>query len=77
MHQTCQILDMLRPLWASHGLQHRRHTKIWKSITSIENPTVKLVTDMQEPETRTLCELYTPWVNQASILEVQDLKDWV
>lgn len=76
MHQTCQSLDTLRPLWADHGLQHYRRTKIWKSITSQENPTQELVAQMREPEARTLCELYAPWANQASIPESHRLQDY-
>ncbi|KAJ5595016.1 uncharacterized protein N7459_001224 [Penicillium hispanicum] len=63
MIQTCQALDNLRPLWADHGLRHYRRIALWNSIVQQTDPSKELATCMQEPEARTLNDLYSPWAN--------------
>ncbi|KAJ5105691.1 hypothetical protein NUU61_003038 [Penicillium alfredii] len=61
MTQTCLSLDNLRPLWINHGLQYHRRMQLWRSLTSQHNFRPGILTRVQEPEARTLAELYAPW----------------
>ncbi|KAJ5801125.1 uncharacterized protein N7518_003193 [Penicillium psychrosexuale] len=63
MVQTCQALDNVRPLWANQGLQYHKKIILWDSIVGQSDPSTKSKTasSIQEPEARTLSQLYAPW----------------
>lgn len=66
MIQTCQSLDALRPLWAYNGLHHHGHLQAWDSLVTQRQPSQQLAIQFQEPEARTLRQLYAPWANERS-----------
>lgn len=61
MAQTCQSLDNLRPLWANQGLQYHRRIELWDSLVEQPDPSKETAIAIQEPEARTLSQLYAPW----------------
>ncbi|KAF9252833.1 hypothetical protein LCP9604111_359 [Penicillium roqueforti] len=63
MAQTCQALDNVRPLWANQGLQYHKKIILWDLIVGQSDPSTKSKTasSIQEPEARTLSQLYAPW----------------
>lgn len=60
LRQTCDSLKSLSPLWASQGLQYYRRIKLWDDLIGNKHPQ-ETVARIQEPEARTLSELYAPW----------------
>lgn len=66
MIQTCQSLDALRPLWAHNGLHYRSLINVWDSLMNQAQPSQDVVLQFQEPEARTLEQLYAPWADQRS-----------
>ncbi|GIJ92739.1 hypothetical protein Asppvi_002017 [Aspergillus pseudoviridinutans] len=60
LRQTCDSLKSLSLLWASQGLQYYRRIKLWDNLIGNKHPQ-ETVARIQEPEARTLSELYAPW----------------
>ncbi|KAL2824344.1 hypothetical protein BDW59DRAFT_147523 [Aspergillus cavernicola] len=58
--QTSDALMTLSPLWASHGLQYYKRARLWDNLTG-GSEQLETVSRMQEPEARTLSQLYAPW----------------
>ncbi|KAE8144257.1 hypothetical protein BDV25DRAFT_145813 [Aspergillus avenaceus] len=58
--QTCASLKNLSPLWASQGLQYYKRLRLWNDLVKSES-LEEVVQHIQEPEARTLSELYAPW----------------
>ncbi|KAJ5088725.1 hypothetical protein N7456_012341 [Penicillium angulare] len=60
MIQTCLVLDSLQPLWGHQGLEYYRRIELWDSLISQDRPCRDTVLRIQEPEARTLEQLYVP-----------------
>ncbi|KAH8434444.1 DUF3638 and DUF3645 domain-containing protein [Aspergillus melleus] len=58
--QTCASLKNLSPLWASQGLQYYKRLRLWNDLVKSES-LEEVAQHIQEPEARTLSELYAPW----------------
>ncbi|KAL3478443.1 hypothetical protein BJX99DRAFT_107001 [Aspergillus californicus] len=58
--QTSDALTSLSPLWASHGLQYYKRVQLWDTLAG-GSEQLETVSRMQEPEARTLSQLYAPW----------------
>ncbi|RAL06801.1 uncharacterized protein BO97DRAFT_447317 [Aspergillus homomorphus CBS 101889] len=59
--QTCNVFKSLAPLWASQGLQYHKRQIAWDKLLRAESPPQEAIRHMQEPEARTLSQLYAPW----------------
>ncbi|KAL1966361.1 hypothetical protein VTN77DRAFT_4503 [Rasamsonia byssochlamydoides] len=57
---------------AFQGLQHHRRTRLWESLVSEDGVPNEIVCHFQEPEARTLLQLYAPWTSQPSTLETDE-----
>lgn len=60
LRQTCGSLRTLKPLWASQGLSYYKRIKLWDDLVG-NTDSQETVARIQEPEARTLSELYAPW----------------
>lgn len=65
LRQTCENLEILRPLWAWQGLHYHRRVRLWNDLVAKEDMSRDIVLQMQEQEARTLLQLYAPWETQA------------
>ncbi|KAF9894293.1 hypothetical protein FE257_007796 [Aspergillus nanangensis] len=61
LEQTSESLKALSPLWASHGLQYYKRIKLWDTLVNGNETQQEVVSKLQEPEARTLSQLYAPW----------------
>lgn len=75
MIQTCQTLDNLRPLWANQGLQYHKKTRLWDLLVEQRIPAKETVSSMQEPEARTLSQLYAPWNEDKEITSTYNIAE--
>ncbi|KAI9369296.1 hypothetical protein BJX61DRAFT_549716 [Aspergillus egyptiacus] len=60
LRQTCESLKALKPLWASQGLSYYKRIRLWDDLVGNIDPQ-ETVARIQEPEARTVSELYAPW----------------
>ncbi|KAJ0423879.1 hypothetical protein BJY00DRAFT_309697 [Aspergillus carlsbadensis] len=74
LEQTCDQLERLQPLWATQGLNHLRVMKIWNALNLEEGNLPAAVGRIQEPESKTLLQLYAPWEEgRHAIADIQEL----
>ncbi|KAL2825471.1 hypothetical protein BDW59DRAFT_161697 [Aspergillus cavernicola] len=72
LEQTCDYLEKLQPLWAWQGMQHFRFMQAWEAL--ITDTPKALVAKVQEPEAKTLFQLYAPWEKSPYSLDtIQEL----
>ncbi|CAI7605762.1 unnamed protein product [Penicillium glandicola] len=74
--QTCQTLDNLRPLWANQGLQYLKKISLWDLLVEEGATSTEIATSMQEPEARTLSQLYAPWEKDKLITSGDKTPEW-
>ncbi|KAL2845426.1 hypothetical protein BJY01DRAFT_247690 [Aspergillus pseudoustus] len=60
LEQTCDQLERLQPLWATQGLSHFRTMQTWATLNPEDENLPNAARRFQEPESRTLLELYAP-----------------
>ncbi|KAI9376640.1 hypothetical protein BJX61DRAFT_530656 [Aspergillus egyptiacus] len=74
LEQTCKYLERLQPLWAWQGLQHQRCMRASEALRSA--PLADLLAGIQEPEAKTLLQLYAPWEPIPYSLERIEQLEW-
>ncbi|KAL4928288.1 uncharacterized protein BDV17DRAFT_264646 [Aspergillus undulatus] len=69
LEQTCDQLEKLQPLWAWQGLQYYRCMQIWDELRMNTSTLQDIVPRIQEPESKSLSQLYTPWGESSNSLD--------
>ncbi|PYI01554.1 hypothetical protein BO78DRAFT_423452 [Aspergillus sclerotiicarbonarius CBS 121057] len=74
LDQTCNIFQNIGPLWALQGLQYHRRQREWDKLLREDSPQQEAFQSIQEPEARTLSQLYAPW-DKPEILPIDQIPD--
>ncbi|PWY86579.1 hypothetical protein BO94DRAFT_597312 [Aspergillus sclerotioniger CBS 115572] len=75
--QACDIFQSIGPLWAIQGLQYYRRQREWDRLVGEEISPQEALQLIQEPEARTLSQLYAPWDNHelSPVGQMSDMDD--
>lgn len=75
LRQTCDNFENFQPLWAWNGIHYYRRAPLWNSLLLGGEMSRDIVYLMQEPEAKTMLQLYAPWETPNCLPEL-DYTSW-